>query len=119
MPSKIINFEMPNTASGHYMIGCLEPSMFGLDVSATKVYYLAQKQHNTFTVARNTGCIMLKETIDLKDGTNFFMWVVAALMTSNKTGGQLALLRVDTFDPIKHVVSLTHSVSKQVLELNK
>ncbi|XP_053376912.1 protocadherin Fat 4-like [Mercenaria mercenaria] len=117
--SAIINLEMPVSASKNFVVGCIAPEMFGLNVSASKVNYIAQKQHSVFGVTRETGCITIQNDVDLEDGKSFFMWVVAVLMTPDKARGRLALVRVDTFFPTKHVVVFTHSVPKEVLELNR
>ena len=117
--STVINLEMPASTYKNYVVDCLEPEMFGLNVSAKKVNYLAQSGHDIFAIETETGCIKVKKDVSLNDGDRFLIWVVAVLMTSDKVRGRLALVRVDTYTPNKHVVVITHSVSKDVLDLNR
>lgn len=119
--TSVINFEMPIFASEHYIVGCLTPHMFGLNVTGAKVQYLTHQQHNlpTCHVSKETGCISLNNVEVMDQGAYFLMWVVAELKISDNARGSLALVRADTFTPNMHVVVLTHSVSKEVLELNR
>lgn len=117
--TELINLEMPGEAIAGYTVGCLNPQMFGLNVTASKINFVAQNDQDKFGVARGTGCITLKKSVDFSDVRYYLIWVVAILKFSDDTRGRLALVRIDTFIPNAHVVILTHSVSKEVLDLNR
>ncbi|KAL4226555.1 Protocadherin Fat 4 [Mactra antiquata] len=118
--SDMINLEIPVNAYVGYTVGCLNPQMFGFNVSASKVYFVGQTDQNAFSVSTDTGCITLQKSLESSSNEqHFLIWTVAILKYSSEKHGRLALVRVDTFFPNKHVVILTHSVSKEVLELNR
>ncbi|XP_067684509.1 protocadherin Fat 4-like [Haliotis asinina] len=120
--SAFISTEVPDTASTGAAVTTLTLDAFGLnpaDVNSFK--YVTVSSGGVVSVNEDSGVVTVKDSGKLFKDTRYFEWVICQAV--NATSGQslavLGLIRVDCFEAARHMIVITFSDTKDVIELNK
>lgn len=119
--SPFYSLECPTTAKNGDVIVKVKVADFGFTIGPSdSVRYSLIGGTTLFDVGSTSGDLYVKDRSNLFDDTRYFFSMSVRIQTSgNNVTATSALFRVDTMTPTKHMVVLTHSISKTTVESQK
>ncbi|XP_046544855.1 protocadherin Fat 4-like [Haliotis rubra] len=120
--SAFISAEVPDTAATGAAVITLTLDAFGLNpVEVNSVKYVTVSGGGVVSVNEDTGVVTVKDSGKLFKDTRHFEWVIcqAVNVTSGQSLAVLGLVRVDCFEAARHMIVITFSDTKDVIELNR
>ncbi|ESO89898.1 hypothetical protein LOTGIDRAFT_164593 [Lottia gigantea] len=104
-------------AEGEY-VTTVTSAEYSMDANIGPFSFKSLNREGIFSVAED-GVVTVRKRGLLEPDTKYFVWIVVTAENGGDEKSVLGLLRVDTFHPNKHVVSLESSSDVNFLEANR
>ena len=117
--SNLLSVQVPVKPPDGYIIMTLKPAHFGLGNASPKIRYLTQDERNIVKVEELSGNVVVGKSDSVDAGLSYWLWVVARVTDAVGLKDNIALIRIESFQPGRHVVVFTHGVSLHILDMNR
>ncbi|XP_050411639.1 protein dachsous [Patella vulgata] len=105
-PSAYITREMSSNVEIGDAVTTITPEEFNISLTTGSITYTSINNEGIFDIDNNSGKVTVQKPDLIESNRKYFIWLAVSTENNGIDTNRLGLIRIDTFDPNEHIVSM-------------